>query len=324
MKKLALLAATAALAVLFAAPVFADSPGQLSNGDNNYKVRNVTKDGAYGKSVALACNETVKYSITLSNSDFGLLRNLTVKANLPNNISASATNANDQTTSVAGAVNVSVPSGASLKYVAGSTVRITSDGKTTTPVADGITTGGVNVGNLNGSTAIFVQFQAKTDCPQPPKNIKVCELATKKIITIREDQFNSSKHSKNLKDCDEVVKKIKVCELSTKKVIEINEKDFDSKKHSKNLADCAEKPAPGKITVCDLTTGKIITIKEDAYDASKHSKDLANDACVEKEAPVTPAELPKTGADSAFVAIALGVATTAAIYAVTGRKNLLG
>ena len=37
------------------------------------------------------------------------------------------------------------------------------------------------------------------------KDITVCELATKKIITIKETAFDSSKHSKNLDDCKEVV-----------------------------------------------------------------------------------------------------------------------
>ena len=173
MKKLALfVAAIAAIPALLGASVFADSPGQLSNGTNNYKVRNVTKNGEYSQSIAATCGETVKYSITLSNSDFGLLKDLTVKANIASGaISASATNASNETTSVSGNAKVNLDKG-TLAYIPGSTVRITSDGKTSTPQADGITAGGVNVGNLNGSTAIFVQFQAKVECrttpPTPP------------------------------------------------------------------------------------------------------------------------------------------------------------
>ncbi|HEY0965314.1 MAG TPA: hypothetical protein VGE13_02435 [Candidatus Saccharimonadales bacterium] len=285
MKKLAMLvAALAALPALFAAPVFADSPGQLSNGDNNYKVRNVTANGAYGKSVALKCNEVVKYSITLSNTDFGLLRNLTVKANLPNNISASATNADDQTTSVSGSVNVTVPAGANLKYVSGSTQLFTSAGSLVRGLADGITTGGVNAGNLNGSTAVFVQFQAKADCPTPE------------------------------------VKKITVCELATKKIVTIDEKDFDSSKHSKNLADCAETPKPGEITVCEVKTGKVVTIKENEFDSSKHTKDLSK--CAEKEVPVAT-ELPRTGANGMAVGAVLSALVAGAAYALQ-RRNTLG
>ena len=289
MKKFASLAALAilpVLGVLFSTPVFADSPGQLSNGPGNYKVRNVTKNGAYAQSVAATCNETVKYSITLSNSDFGLLRNLTVKADMASgNITASATNANDQTTSVSGDAKVTVDKG-TLSYVPGSTVRITSDGATSTALADGITAGGVNAGNLNGSTAIFVQFQAKVNCPVEPKNIEVCELATKKIIVI-------------------------------------DEKSYDASKHSKNLEDCATKPpVPGEIVVCEIASKNVVTIKENEFDSSKHTKDLSK--CAETPVtPETPTELPQTGATD-VIAIVASILTAAAGYIVAARKNVLG
>jgi len=169
MKKFILAAFLAVAPVLgFAAPVFADSPGQLSNSPDNYKVRNVTQNGEYGPSASAACNETVKYSVILANSDFGLLRDLTVKANLASGaISASAVNTVGDTTSVSGSVTVNHPG--TLKYVAGSTVRITSDGQTRTPQGDGVVTAaGENVGELNGSTQTFVQFEAKVECPTTP------------------------------------------------------------------------------------------------------------------------------------------------------------
>lgn len=170
MKKLALFVAALAVApsLAFTAPVFADSPGQLSNAPTNYEVKNVTKGGAYSQSTSAACGETVKYSVLLANSDFGLLRNLTVKANLGTGaINASATNTVNATTSVSGSVNVSLAKG-SLVYIPGSTVRVTSNGGSTTVLADGVTTSGVNAGDLNGSTQTFVQFQAKVDCPTTP------------------------------------------------------------------------------------------------------------------------------------------------------------
>ncbi len=185
------------------APALADSPGQLSNGPDNYKVRNVTQNGAYGRSTSAACNETVKYSIILANSDFGLLKDLTVKANLASGaINASAKNADNETTAVAGSVTVNLSKG-SLVYIPGTTVRITSDGQTRTPLSDGVTAGGVNVGELNGSTQIFVQFEAKVDCPETPVTINVCELATKKIVTIKESDYDSKKYTKDLALCSE-------------------------------------------------------------------------------------------------------------------------
>lgn len=75
----------------------------------------------------------------------------------------------------------------------------------------------------------------------PPKEIQVCDLKTKEVITIKETAFDSKKHSKDLADC---VVKIEVCDLTTKQIVTINEDDFDESKHSKNLGDCAPAPTP--------------------------------------------------------------------------------
>lgn len=249
MKRFASLLALLALPIIALVPsaqVFADSPGQLSNGATNYEVKNVTKNGSYSQSTSAACGETVKYSVLLANSDYGLLKNLTVKADLGSGtISASATNAAGATTSVSGKVTVSLPAGGTLAYVNGSTVRITSDGKTTTNLPDGIVSGGVNAGELNGSTQTFVQFQAKVNCVVPPKDITVCRLSDKTIVTIKENEFDSSKYSKDLNDCKAVEEgKIKVCRLNDKTIVTIKESEFDSKKYSKDLNDCKEAETP--------------------------------------------------------------------------------
>lgn len=138
---------------------------------------------------------------------------------------------------------------------------------------------------------------------QEPEKIKVCELSTKKIITIDEEDFDSSKHSKNLEDCKEIVKKIKVCELSTKKIITIDEKDFDSSKHSMNYADCKENnpncPIPGK-------------------------EHLPVDSSECKETPTTPEtppELPETGAADLVAKLAGVVSlTSATAYYAASRR----
>jgi uncharacterized protein (AIM24 family) len=310
MKKFASLAALfvmPVLGVLFSAPVFATSPGQLAGGDL-YQVRNVTKNTGYGNTVAATCNEVVKFNFKLSNTEYGMLYGVKVSANLTSgSATATATNSADEAVSVSDTATVTLSKG-SLSYVAGSTQLYTVDGQLIRNLADGVTAGGVDTGNLAGSTREFVQFQAKVNCPEEPKNIQVCELATKKIITIREDQFDASKHSKNLDDCKEVVKHIKVCELATKKIITINEKDFDAKKHSKNLADCATKPpVPGEIVVCEIATKNVVTIKENEFDSSKHTKDLSK--C--DTTPVTPTELPQTGA-TGTIAIVAALLTAAA------------
>lgn len=207
MKKLAF----AAMALTFSmfmlvAPVSAESDGQLAGGADIYQVRNVTKNTQYGSTVSATCNDVVKYSVKLSNTEFGLLSNVTVKASLADgSMTASATNASNATVTTSGNVTVSLDKG-SLNYVAGSTQLFTVDGQLIKGLPDGVTAGGVNAGNLNGSTREFVQFQAKVTCEtnEVPKDIKVCELSTKKVITIKENQFDSAKHTKDLTKCNEV------------------------------------------------------------------------------------------------------------------------
>ena len=157
----------------------------------------------------------------------------------------------------------------------------------------------------------------KKECEPEENKIKVCELATKKIIMIDEKDFDSSKYSKNLADCKEEEVTIKVCELATKKIIVINEKDFNSSKHSKDLSKCKEEVTT--IKVCDLTTKQIVTINEKDFDETKYSKDLSK--C--EETPVTPPELPQTGAGESIVAIVgLGALIASAGYYIASRRAL--
>lgn len=149
----------------------------------------------------------------------------------------------------------------------------------------------------------------------PPVTIKVCDLTTLKIVTINEDQFDTSKYSKNLDDCTAKPVTIQVCELASSKIITINESDFDSAKHSKNLDDCKAKPAP--IKVCELATKTVMTITEDKFDSSKYSKDTIN--CVTP--PVT--ELPHTGtSDNILTLVGAGSLVAALGYYVASRKTL--
>lgn len=158
--------------------------------------------------------------------------------------------------------------------------------------------------------------------PPEVKTIEVCELATKKVITIKETEFDASKHSRNLEDCKEVVKKIEVCELATKTIIRINENEFDASKHSRNLEDCKE--VVKKIDVCELASKTIIRINEADFDASKHSKNLEDCKSVPPVTPpTTPSELPMTGAgENILGAISLGALVASITYYAASRRLL--
>lgn len=145
-----------------------------------------------------------------------------------------------------------------------------------------------------------------TIAPEPVKNIKVCELATKKIVTINEKHFDKTKHSKDLKDCDEPKsEKIQVCELATKEIITIDEKDFDEDKHSRDAADCEEVEVPTP------PTPEAPTPVEPTPEPTP-------------EAPVVT-ELPKTGAAN-LVAVGLGLGLLTALVGYNGAsiRKLLG
>ncbi|MGO3701876.1 MAG: hypothetical protein ACTJG2_01635 [Candidatus Saccharimonadales bacterium] len=157
--------------------------------------------------------------------------------------------------------------------------------------------------------------------PKPePKDIQVCDLESKKIITIKEDEYDQKKHSKNLRDCQE--KKLQVCELESKKIITIKESEYDSSKHSKNLKDCESK----QIEVCELATKNWMTIDERDYDATKHSKNKA-DCETPAPTPVEPTppalvELPKTGAaDVLGATFGLSSIALATYYYYLSRRN---
>lgn len=100
------------------------------------------------------------------------------------------------------------------------------------------------IDTLTGDDALNVAgilFAATETCKEEPKEIQVCLLKDKKIITIKEDEFDSALHSKDLDDCDTPVvqpKDIQVCVLKDKTIKTIKEDAFDSALHSKNLDDC--------------------------------------------------------------------------------------
>lgn len=119
---------------------------------------------------------------------------------------------------------------------------------------------------FTGTNSKGKEFAIMIDCanilmkerPSNNPNINVCDLTTRKVITILQNQFNSSKHSKNLNDCNS--KPIEVCDLTLKNMVTIDEREFDAKKHSKNPADCQAKPVP--TATCSSLTAKMISRTE--------------------------------------------------------------
>ena len=103
------------------------------------------------------------------------------------------------------------------------------------------------VGTFTGSVVVHVKVNGEIK--------KVTSPACSKPVTVLDE-------------------KIRVCELATKQVITIDKSAFDTTKHSMNLNDCkVVPPTPADLQVCDLTTKSIVTIKDNEFDSAKHSKD---------------------------------------------------
>lgn len=164
-------AATGVFALAFAifgiTPVRADSPGQLTGGPNVYQVKNLTAGGDYTSSVNVACNDVIQYSIMLHNAAFGGLTNVVVSANLAGG-TVTAIPAEGASTGTSGSVTVNVASSGSLAYQSGSSTLYNSSGAVIRTLPDTITSGGVNIGDISGSTTEFVNFRAKSNCPVTP------------------------------------------------------------------------------------------------------------------------------------------------------------
>ncbi|MDO4773597.1 MAG: hypothetical protein Q4A37_00500 [Candidatus Saccharibacteria bacterium] len=156
---------------------------------------------------------------------------------------------------------------AGLQYVAGSTVLGNSKTPKGAKVSDNLTTAaGINVGSYAKGANAWVIFSAKVaekeqlacganslrnvaavvpegagqkeddatvtvtkDCPPAPqpKDITVCRLSDKQVITIKENQFDSAKHSKNLDDCKEAPKPVYTCDALT--IVKIARDEFKFK-----------------------------------------------------------------------------------------------
>jgi len=155
-----------------AAPVFADSPGQIGSGDI-YRVANLTQKTDFADSTkANACDE-LEYKVRLHNSRFGQVTNIVAKTTLPSGkTSVSNMTVNYQSdgpvTSVSDTATVSFGSAQTISYEAGSTQLLDGDNNVIKSLSDGIVGSGVNVGTLAGSTTEFVQFKAKVNCPTTP------------------------------------------------------------------------------------------------------------------------------------------------------------
>jgi len=183
-----------ALAAFSLSPVLADSPGQLEGGPIVYEVKNVTQNGGYANTINANPGDVLEYSIELHNTEYGVLYSVVAKVNLPSTTATSntstviATTQNGGTSGTSGSTTVNLSSAQNISYVNGTTELVNVQGNLIENLPDGITIGGIDVGNLSGSTTEFLNFEAKVNLPPPaPQPVYTCNLlnvtgsATKEI-----------------------------------------------------------------------------------------------------------------------------------------------
>lgn len=212
MKKFVLAAAIALLSVigLGANALAVENYGSIGGG-NIVTSKNVTSNSTFADVTNATCGDTVKIRAYVHNPGPNSLTGVRAQAMLPSGtatsfsvkMTISATNANPSSES--DTTSIMSNKAATLNYVAGSAEYFDAKGARLGSLSDSIVTsgadvpGGVDVSTLN---ARYVQLQAKLNCPTVPGEITVCEIATKKVVTIKENTFDSSKHTRDLSKCE--------------------------------------------------------------------------------------------------------------------------
>jgi uncharacterized repeat protein (TIGR01451 family)/LPXTG-motif cell wall-anchored protein len=126
-----------------------------------------------------------------------------------------------------------------VSYVAGSTKLYNNSNPNGKTLNDDLTkTGGINIGSHAAGASSFVVFTGTVN-----KENLICGQNTIVNKAMATTDYGTKEDTANVtvnKECAPGM--INVCDLASKKTISIKESDFDSNKHSKNLADCEVAP----------------------------------------------------------------------------------
>ena len=167
----------------------------------------------FGESVNAKADDKVDFRIVYKNTGTVQQDNVVIKDTLPKGLSyvAGTTSlANSKTNGAYEKVsdNLTTASGINIgSYAPGGNAYV----KFTAKVNGADLKCGINkltnkgsVETANGGRTDTAEVVAEKKCETKPesKKIEVCELDTKKVVTINEDQFNAKEHSKDMSDCE--------------------------------------------------------------------------------------------------------------------------
>lgn len=167
-------AVAVASAAMLISPVLAANEGQIEGG-NIYRIQNITQKVDYANPANAKACDLLEYRVRIHNPGPGNLEQVNVKASLPSGsatsntstITISSENADPQSTTATAVVNFA--DSENLSYVPGTTQLLDANTNVISNLPDGVTQGGVNIGEVGVSinNKRFVQFEAKVNCPTP-------------------------------------------------------------------------------------------------------------------------------------------------------------
>lgn len=134
---------------------------------------------------------------------------------------------------------------ANVSYIAGSTYLKNAANPNAKQVSDNLTTAtGINIGNYTAGSNAFVKFSAKVNASAEV----FCGITTLTNVARVETNNGSKQDTadvvvKSNKECQPG--QITVCEIATKKLVTIKESDFNSAKYTKDLSQCQSLPQTG-------------------------------------------------------------------------------
>lgn len=119
--------------------------------------------------------------------------------------------------------------------------------------------------------------------------VQACNLDTKQVETIDEEQSSEGSYTTDLDKCS---KKIQACDLEAGTVTTINESDYTSTKYSKDTTNCKKAGTETtKVTACNVNNGKEEQVSS-PYDTTKYTTNysMVNGKCVPNSTtqPTTP------------------------------------
>jgi hypothetical protein len=186
------LTTAAASLVAIAGLVVATLPAQAANqgqiaGGNIYRVKNLTAGGDFGDPINADKCQELQYKVRLHNPGPGVVHQVTIKVTLPSttatsNVSTATVSAIDaDPATVSDTATVNLSSAQSISYESGTTQLLDDNNNFLKNLPDGITQGGVAIGDVGVSLneIRFVQFKAKISCPEtppPPQPTFACNL----------------------------------------------------------------------------------------------------------------------------------------------------